>query len=406
MPNLHLTKTAVESLPNSEARVAFYRDTRLPGFGLRISGATKAFFVEKRVNGRTVRVTLGRYPHLTPDLARNRAQVVLGQMALGVDPIATKRATRAAAVTLREALSEYLAARKSLKPRTRSEYERECRIAFGDWLDRPLAVISRDAVTQRHARHGAEHGKAAANRAFRVLRAICNFARARFEGLDGAPLLPANPVERLTQTRAWFKEVRRQTIVNAEQLPAWFEAVEALGERADNGSVVRDYLLVLLFTGLRREEAARLRWSDIDLKARTLTIPDTKNGKPHTLPLAPYVSELLIRRRSLGILPFVFPGDGQTGHLIETRRHLKRVRASSCVYFTLHDLRRTFATIAAGIVPAYALKALLNHRSGGDVTAGYVVASAEHLRGHADRVAERILALAGKDSCGNAGTGA
>jgi integrase len=37
----------------------------------------------------------------------------------------------------------------------------------------------------------------------------------------------------------------------------------------------------------------------------------------------------------------------------------------------LHDLRRTFATVAAGIVPAYALKALLNHRSGsGDVTGG------------------------------------
>jgi hypothetical protein len=74
---------------------------------------------------------------------------------------------------------------------------------------------------------------AAANRAFRVLRAICNFARARYESADGEPLLPANPVERLTQTRAWFKQVRRQTIVKVEQHPAWFAAVAALGGRGD-----------------------------------------------------------------------------------------------------------------------------------------------------------------------------
>lgn len=62
---------------------------------------------------------------------------------------------------------------------------------------------------------------------------------------------------------------------------------------------MRDYLLLLLFTGLRREEAARLRWTDVDLKARTLTVPDSKNGSPHTIPLAPCVADLLARRRVL-----------------------------------------------------------------------------------------------------------
>ena len=60
--------------------------------------------------------------------------------------------------------------------------------------------------------------------------------------------------------------------------------------------------------------------------------------------------------------------------------------------FTLHDLRRTFITIAESLdVPHYALKRLLNHRLSGDVTAGYIVSSAERLRGPVSLVAAKIL---------------
>ncbi len=50
--------------------------------------------------------------------------------------------------------------------------------------------------------------------------------------------------------------------------------------------------------------------------------------------------------------------------------------------FSLHDLRRTFITVAESLdIPAYALKRLLNHRADGDVTGGYIVMNADRLRG-------------------------
>lgn len=61
--------------------------------------------------------------------------------------------------------------------------------------------------------------------------------------------------------------------------------------------MVRDYLLLVLFTGLRKEEAAQLTWNNVDLKARTLTVIDTKNHLDHTLPLSDFLFELLLRRR-------------------------------------------------------------------------------------------------------------
>jgi hypothetical protein len=49
---------------------------------------------------------------------------------------------------------------------------------------------------------------------------------------------------------------------------------------------------------------------------------------------------------------------------------------ASGVQFAIHDLRQTFITITESLgIPAYALKRLLNHASGADVTAGYIVAS-------------------------------
>ena len=91
----------------------------------------------------------------------------------------------------------------------------------------------------------------------------------------------------------------------------------------------------------------------------------------------------------------MFPGTGKHGHIVETKRFLTRVAERSGVKFTLHDLRRTFITIAESLdIPHYALKRLLNHRVGGDVTGGYIVIDAERLRAPVGRVASKIIQLA------------
>ena len=146
-------------------------------------------------------------------------------------------------------------------------------------------------------------------------------------------------------------------------------------------NVTRDYLFFLLLTGLRRGEGARLNWTDVDLQARRFTALDTKNNEPHTLPLSDYLLHLLKRRKEKAENQYVFPGPGKHGYLIEPKKQLKKVVDRSRVNFTLHDLRRTFATIAERLdIPAYALKRLLNHKMTNDVTAGYIVTDVERLR--------------------------
>jgi integrase len=389
-----VTKARLDALPPPASGQRFLRDTELRGFAIRVAASgAKSFVLERRIRGRNRRLTLGRYPDLTVEQARQEAQKVLGKIAIGIDPRVESLAEQRKLITLEEAFAEFKLARKTLKARTIYDYGRVLNAALGAWLNLPLKHITKDMVAKRHLLLGQYSGPAYANYAMRLLRGIFNFAIAQFENDEGEPLITMNPVSRLTHTRAWYRVPRRQTLIRAHQLPAWMKAVMTI--RADpnpQARTVGDYLTVLLFTGLRRQEAARLKWSEIDLLGRTLIVRDTKNYQPLELPLSEFLFELLSAREKTALTEHVFPGEGEEGYLVEPRVHIQRVIRESGVPFTLHDLRRTFITIAESLdISAYAIKRLVNHKISGDVTAGYIIANPERLRVPMERIARFML---------------
>jgi integrase len=420
-----LTKETVDKIPLTETgQQQFYRDTELRGFGLRVGTKSKTYIVETKVNGKVCRYTIGKHGPWTPEKARKEAREKLVEMSKGQNPNDNKKALRAKGVTLLAAFDQFKQSRKSLKPSTLCGYERVVSLYLLDWQHKPLASITKDMVAQRHTKLSApwkvkvdgqerQYGgsRAQANLAMRFLRALFNFAAAEFQTADGKPLLPTNPVKRLSETKAWNRVDRRRSVIKPGQLRAWFEAVRALknDQTSEKREVVRDYLLLILSTGLRRQEAAKLTWDGVDFQAKTLTVMDTKNWQPLTLPMSDFVFDLLKQRsatndiqqpvkdRSAQDKPcYVFPGDGVQGYIVEPRKPMARVTAHSGVAFTIHDLRRTFITIAESLdISAYAVKRLVNHSTGNDVTAGYVVMDVERLREPMQKITDYILRTVG-----------
>lgn len=380
---MKINKSNVEALPIPLVKEAGktaqkrYYDDNLKGFGVRItSGGTRAFFVEKLIKKKLCRITLGRYPELTAEMAKNEAKKLLGQIAMGIDPIAEKRTAQMREVTLNDVFTDYLQVRKSLKQTTIINYKQILNKAFATWGDKPLVSITKDKIAKHHEKLGNAHGEAYANLAMRILRALFNFAAGQYEDSQGKSLITENPVKRLSQTRAWYRIERRQTFIKSHELAPWYEALKQL-----TNTTLQDYLLLILFTGLRRQEAAMLKWDQIDLKAKTLTVLDTKNHEPHALPLSGFLFELLQLRKANRTNEYVFSGTGVAGHIVEPRKQMSKITLLSSIHFTVHDLRRTFITIAESLdIPAYALKRLLNHKMSNDVTAGYIVADVERLR--------------------------
>lgn len=386
---MKLTKNIVDKITApTDRKQIFYRDDQLKGFALRVTASgIKSFIVEKLINTKVRRITLGRYGVLTVEQARREAQKLLGKIATGIDPIAEKQSSKAKAITLIEVFDDYIKARKSLKPRTLYDYKNTMRVAFSEWAKKPLLSITKDQVVKHHERLGRERGAAYANQAMRVLRALFNFAAGQYEDSAGRSLILENPIKRLSQTRAWYRVERRQTFIKSHQLADWAKEVLKL-----QNEILRDYLLLILFTGLRRQEAAQLQWNQIDLKAKTLTILDTKNRQSHTLPLSDYLHTLLTNRKQISTSDYVFPGSGKDGYIIEPRKQMAKVIEATGIQFTVHDLRRTFITIAESLdIPAYALKRLLNHKMNGDVTAGYIILDVERLRKPMQMISEYIL---------------
>jgi integrase len=382
MPHIRLTNRAIDAIQPPASGQQLYRDTELAGFGLRVGTRSKVFFAEAQVRRRTVRVTLGRYGPFTAEAARRRALRVLGEMADGRDPNAERRVVRASSMTLHEAFDDFLA-RRPLAPSSVPNYRRTVDVYLCDWAAKPIAEISRRMVLDRHRHISEASGKVTANNVMRHLRSAYNFTAAAHDEL------PPNPVTILTQARSWNPERRRRSVIPMHGLPRWWRAVH------DEDDYVRDFLLVALFTGMRRSEIARLHWEYVDLDGRTLTVPRTKNGDALELPLSTFLFDLLLARREADPdAEWVFPGPGATGHIVETKKFYARVARASGIRFTLHDLRRTFVTIAESLdIPHYALKRLLNHRTDTDVTGGYIVMDVERLRRPVERVAERILSL-------------
>lgn len=394
MSKVKINKNFIKSIPALiEGEVQrFYWDSVLPGFGLRIGKTKTAFICEKKIQARTTRVTIGSYPQITPELARDQAQKILGQMTAGLNPNAVKKADRNKNITLEMVFRDFLESRNLLKPRTVEDYSKAIETDFKDWKYKRLLDINRDMISRRHKKLYENRGAAQANLSMRILRALFNFSQGTYFDEKEMPLIMDNPVTVLTKKRSWYRVTRKDRIVPVHKLKDWYEAVNKLPNE-----VTRDFLLILLFTGIRRSEAAKLRLEDVDLESRSFKVVDPKNSKPLSLPLPQPLYGIFKRRYENAINEYLFPGSGKEGYIADPKRAVNRIFKETGIKFSSHDLRRGFITIASGLVTEYELKLLVNHSAGQDVTGGYIVPNLEKLRKPMSKVVNRIFQLCTKE---------
>ena len=142
---------------------------------------------------------------------------------------------------------------------------------------------------------------------------------------------------------------------------------------------------------MRQSEAAGLLWSDVDFNNRLFTVRDTKNHSDHTLPLSDYLYYLLKSRQDASNGLFVFSGNNSDKAIVNPYKQIKKVRENSGVYFTQHDLRRTFATIADSLdIQHHIIKRLMNHTNNDVTIKHYVKPSIERLREPMNKIANYI----------------
>lgn len=431
MITFNFTKKAIQELPTPQkGKQVEYADTSISGLRLRVGASgIKSFCVVRHRGAKYYRVTLGRFPEMTIEIARTKALEMLGEVAAtGRNPNDSRREDERRAVTLGDAFREYKKSRGDrLKAATAKQYEGILNNFSGDWINTPLASIDRERVEARHKaitdggvwfgdkpqRSGVATGsKAQADLWARVLRAVYRFAHDNYRDASGNRLLPDPPTMVLSTKRQWHGTTRKTSRIRNNELARWLAAVEAVRQRAietrhDFAVSVCDALDVALFTGLRRGEIFGLEWSRLNLSGRYFWISETKNGEPLELPVTGTLHKIFQRRqdmRSDGDL-YVFPGAKPGGKIYDPRDIIDKISSETTqggtlppIRFTCHDARRTFGSVAELTgVGSYILKRLLNHKTfrSADVTQGYLHFTADELMEPAQRVERTILEHAG-----------
>jgi integrase len=347
MPTIRFTDIGLRSLPEG-----LYFDERTPAFGIRVGKTRKTWVVLKEPNRTKLRI--GHYPDLSLADARKKALVAIGS------PLQD----RAIAPTFPEARIQFLK-QGNWRASTRQEITRNLTKHFS-WRE-PIDKISHRDVAEVIDRIG---GKSQAAHAFKDLRAFFNWCVPRYLKISpcqGLKPPPQNPP-------------RARVLTDDELRAVWKASVEY-------GYPFGDIVRLLILTGQRRGEIAALRREWLHDNAIVFPPEITKNAREHVLPVGEMTLSILTPTKNEGLLfparrsEFPFNGFGASKEALNERCGVSQ--------WTLHDLRRTFATNLAALgTPIHVTEKLLNHVSGS--TGGIVSIYQRH--SYMDEMRSAVLA--------------
>jgi len=359
MKRFPFTKRAIEALPahamDSPSREAEYTDMECIGLHLRVGKSGRKFFQHRyRHLGRKKCLTLGEFPHVTVQEARQRVSEHKSLLARDVDP-ADERSQKRNDLTLAEFIKAYYIPHATMHKKTWQEdvYKIDRRIDPALGKLRLSAITSRD-ISNFQAKVKEQCSSTTANHHLILVRRMLNLA-------VKWGLLEKNPASGVDK----FKELpHRERYLTKEELPRFLRSLDSQDDRLSEAAIK------LLFTGCRKGEILALRWEDV--QEGRLYLPMTKNGKSRSVLLnakAKSVLDGLRERKEMAPLTrdsrFVFPArDGASlGHLRDLRVPFEKVcEAANIDGLRIHDLRHSFATIAImSGASLYDVQKLLGH---------------------------------------------
>lgn len=342
MTNNHINfteKTLAELPIPTDKRPMTYYDNGQPGLCIIVTyGGTKTYYFYTKFLGVPKRVKIGRVGVTKLVEARMKARELRTIADHGTDP-GQERNEALRDMTLRDFFETQYYPRCSLvykRPKSQTKDESMFRNYLAPFHSRKMISITRAEVERMHLELRDRISLHTANRTMALLKHMYNKA---IEW--GYPRRHENP----TIGVKMFKELPRKRFLQPDELGRFFAALDA-----EPNEMFKNYVLLSLFIGQRRQNMLSMRWSNIDLKLRSAYFPDSKNGEPQRIPLIDQAVEILKNMRQYATDDWVFPSNGgsKSGHVEDFHRPwyalLKRAGIEN---FRIHDLRRTFASYQA-----------------------------------------------------------
>ena len=313
-------------------------DSSLPGFGVRCTSAgIKSFVVRYRVGGAQRIKTVGRVQFVDLTEAQRLAREKLFEAQSGADPfISTSRDVQ----TVRDLAQAFQEGRKGeLKAKTLESYDslwKHIVKALG-----PVAIVSLSEDSVRTLRKDLDGKGTTFNRCLSLVLSALKW--------QGA-LTDNHPFRRAKK----YKEKTRQRILSKEENTNFYKALGDYKREKRPGWRYADLFILLLLTGLRRDEWRLGRWEWLDFGNAVFTLPDNKTGGRVV-----YLSAL-----ALDVLRAMWEADGKPkkGYIFPAPSGAKNIAMSwtwrtwdamrneiGLDGFRIHDMRHTAGSYAHSV---------------------------------------------------------
>jgi len=329
---LTLNNTNIEKLAQAEAgkRYMVY-DTKCPYLAVRVTDkGAKSFVIQMRHKGVVVKVTLGQFPKIKIDKAREEYIKNLNDLSDGKNPNEEKKKIRQE-MTLKELFEMYMERYSKVHKKSWIYDEREIPKFLSQWFSRKISDVTKQQIQKLHETITRENGAYQANRMLERIKSMYN--RAIEWGWDGK-----NPAVGIRKN----KEIKRDRFLKPAEFPAFFQSLEQ-----ETNIEAKNYIWLSLLTGARKSNVLAMRWDEIDFERKVWHIPETKNGDPLDVPLVDHAIQLLkgIDQSS----EWVFPSPtSKSGYLQDPKRPWQRIlERAGLSNLRIHDIRRTLASYQA-----------------------------------------------------------
>jgi integrase len=352
---INLTDRFVAGAKADATGRADYFDSSARGLSLRVSGTgVKSWCYHLTRNGKRERITLGSYPAIGLADARRMAVEARGALEGGEDPRDMVTARQRGAMTVKDLFEIYLTEHIQTNLRSAVEMERRSRKNILPVIGYvPLANIHRRDITRTVQPLLKRGAPVEATLVFANLRAMLRWG-VRGGYLDHDPTIGMQkPASAKTGERVLSDE---------EIATLWNGLLRSLPRSPTRQRILR----LCLVTGQRVGEIAGMRRTELNLEARTWSLPGsrTKNKHPHLVPLSDLAARIIREAiADAGESPFVFP----VGDTTASPNRLARAVARGdfgIADWSPHDLRRTALTKMAEMgIPPIVLGYVANHRT-------------------------------------------
>jgi integrase len=292
---MSLTERKVKYLEPGKSRQIIWDNG---GFGVLVTPeGEKSFILEYRFSEMTKQITLGIYPDMSLDTAREQALKAMGMVMAGVDPEEKGIPMPAQGKTV-----------PAPAPASQTPTFDKLREKTSEKLDqfKEKAAAKLDEIKQRVEKK-AGHPQTPQAKADKIVQLN---RKARIPEEKPKPQPPEKKVEK-PANKSEPKRLRdtfSRTLDKNELRTLW-----AGLENSDMPPSNQLAIKLMIITSQRYQEIVSARWADFDLVSKWWTIPAdfTKNGKKHRVPLTNLATDLLRKTKELsGMSGVLFPVPG------------------------------------------------------------------------------------------------